>query len=100
MKDKIIKILNDRTEDNEMTHGDVVSYIPDWEFEEVAQELVKLFAIPVMLNAKNIADFEAYAKKYYHPPTLKRMYKDKDRSIIITEEHLIKQFKKAYNISI
>ena len=45
MKDKIIEILQSKTEDNEMTQGDVVSYVPDWEFDEVADAILNLFNV-------------------------------------------------------
>ncbi len=52
MIDKIIELLNSKTEDNEMVQGDVVSYVPDWEFKEIAGEIVKLFTIPLVRKRK------------------------------------------------
>lgn len=74
--DKIVEILKSKTEDNEIIQGDVVSYIPDWEFRDVAEEIVKKISIPDVLNRRELlVDF---AMKRNNAPDFVRAQYERD----------------------
>ena len=63
--DKIVEILKNNTEDSEIVQGDIVSYVPDWSFKEVAEQIVKNCSIP---------DFVGRSEQYFCQECTKQIY--------------------------